>query len=174
MAAILDLSSGAVLELFNAYLGYCTVRSSVFQGEKARLPNFPEDVSENIVKFVIRNVEQRECFNAKKGDLVSGGKQIEVKCFVSDGPSSFGPNEEFNQLYFVDATRFTESIFRVYRVNLTSQSTEWNKVKVNKTTTMRQQRDEKRRPRISFSELQKQIPRFIELIYEGTIQELLQ
>lgn len=168
-----DIKEDSVFKLFEAYKNYCVVRENIYGENTARLPNFPEDVSENIVKFLLRKIMNRDCNKAKVGDLVSDGKKIEVKCFVSNGPSSFGPTEEFDELYFVDARKFKESFFEIYKVDLTSQSEAWNNIQVSKASTMLQQKNQKRRPRISFMEIRKQIPEFINLVYKGTLDELL-
>ena len=44
-----------------------------------RMPNFPEIISENIIKYYIINNENRKCENANTGDLISDGNKIEVK-----------------------------------------------------------------------------------------------
>lgn len=53
-----------------------------------RLPNFPESISERIVKEYICKYEDRDCTMAKTGDLeiLSKNIKIEVKCFTSVGP----------------------------------------------------------------------------------------
>jgi hypothetical protein len=83
-----------------------------------RLPNMPEDISENITKFLIHiyggdpNIKWAKAItiNGKrvKGDLYSSNypldSQPEVKSFASDGPLTFGPKKKFGVLYCLDLT----------------------------------------------------------------------
>ena len=75
--------------------------------KKRRNENFPSDVSENIAKLVIaKKYGIMPCWDTDKGDIIIKKKdifkQIEVKGFISCGPSSFGPHESWDLLYFVD------------------------------------------------------------------------
>ena len=74
--------------------------------KKRRNENFPSDISENIVKFAIyKKYGVMPCWDTDKGDIVINKnnilKQIEVKGFMSVGPSSFGPKEMWDWIYFV-------------------------------------------------------------------------
>jgi hypothetical protein len=88
-----------------------------------RTQNFPDYISENITKFIINKIQNLKtsqnskepvgffnCINSKIGDLeiINDNEviKVEVKCFTSKGPSSFGPKEKWNLLYFLDATDF--------------------------------------------------------------------
>jgi len=138
-----------------------------------RTQNFPYYISENITKFIIREIEKLNCINSKVGDLeiVNNNKiiKIEVKCFTSKGPSSFGPTESWNVLYFLDAIDFKNYNFKLYKIN--SNNIEFSKIKVNKNETFKNQSDTGRRPRICFNNLKKQLNN-IEKIYEENILEL--
>jgi hypothetical protein len=72
-------------------------------GVKVRLPCIPEDISENIVKFILHNKldDITSRWDCKNGDLQSEkeGKQ-ECKCFTSDGPSSFTPSSDWDVIYW--------------------------------------------------------------------------
>ena len=53
------------------------------------MPSIPEDISENLIKFMIHKYgDISSNWSCKTGDLLSSieGKQ-ECKCFTSDGPS---------------------------------------------------------------------------------------
>lgn len=81
--------------------------NSLMSKKKRRNEIFPSDISENIVKFVIASKYRiMPCWDTDKGDIVINKKQIfkqiEVKGFMSNGPSSFGPKENWDLLYFVD------------------------------------------------------------------------
>lgn len=124
-----------------------------------RKPNFPEDISENIVKF---HLNYKTTWKSKTGgDLYSDrfGK-IEIKCFSSDGPISFGPSERWNILYILDAREFQNDIFTIHKINLTSEG--FKKVRVSKKQTFGEQILQKRRPRIPWKSLQNQITSHLE------------
>lgn len=57
------------------------------------------------------------------GDLMRpDGTKIEVKAFSSNAPTSFGPTENWDLIYFVDCTQYMSKKFRVYKCNLSSSS----------------------------------------------------
>ena len=122
-------------------------------GVKVRLPCIPEDISENIVKQIIRNKlnDETSSWDCKKGDLYSQkeGKQ-ECKCFTSDGPLSFTPSSEWDIIYFLDARLWLNNKFILYRIPLKRTSIEWKNIKVNKTQTFEDQTKQGRRPRITW------------------------
>ncbi len=137
---------------------------------KFRMPNMPEDISENIIKFIIKNKlrDSTTHWNTNSGDLYSNveGKQ-ECKCFRSDGPISFGPTESWDVLYFLDA-RNTRNL-ALWRVNLTNTSRDWLDINLTKTTknTYEKYCGQGKRPRITWKELYPQISEHATLVYEG-------
>lgn len=95
-----------LISRLNAYKNYY---QSALLHSKIRKPNFPEDISENIIK----NFIGESCnWDTKVGDLFcqNDGK-IEVKCFSSDGPISFGANEKWDLLYILDSKDFMNGNF---------------------------------------------------------------
>ena len=143
-----------------------------------RHQNLPEDITENIVKFIIINHERDlSCSWAKSakisGDLYSDKyiyAPIEIKAFMSDGPSSFGPRKKFGVLYFLDMRAWLNDIFILWKVSLTSDSLEWKNMKMSKSQTFEDQCKEGRRPHINWNTLQPQLQLInkCEKIYEGT------
>ncbi len=110
-------------------------------GLRVRLPSIPEDISENIIKFIIHNklndkTSTRACNSGNTGDLYSEleGKQ-ECKCFTSDGPTSFTPSSEWDVIYFLDARNWLENIFVLYKIPLKRTSNEWKNIKVSNSQT---------------------------------------
>jgi hypothetical protein len=94
-----------------------------------RSANFPEFISENIVKFAIyKHYNVMPLWNVS-GDLQiqykRGVIQIEVKAYSSDGPSSFGPEEAWDKLYFVDCKEYNNYMFKVYEINLSNTSADF-------------------------------------------------
>lgn len=139
-------------------------------GIKFRLPAIPEDISENIVKFIIHNHnDDRTCTWNCKGDLLSTkeGKQ-ECKCFTSDGPISFTPSSEWGIIYFLDARKWSSDKYTLYRVALLRTSDEWKNIRVKKTQTFHEQCQQGRRPRITWKSLYPQIAEHCQMVYEGT------
>lgn len=143
--------------------------------KKIRNDNFPSEISENIVKFAfLKKYNIMPSWDTRRGDLYVNviKKQIEVKAFSSDGPSSFGPNEEWDMIYFVDCRDHLDNKFIVYEINLSNNDKIWKNIKINKTQTFSSQCKEKRRPRICFSEIKKQLDKHCRIIFDGKFDEL--
>lgn len=138
-----------------------------------RLPSIPEDISENLIKFALRcRHDPTSSWNTKtSGDLLSAleGKQ-ECKCFTSVGPISFTPSSNWDVIYFLDATRWLEDHFILYRVPLQMISTEWKEIKINKNQTFYAQTQQGRRPRIGWSQLYPQLQAHCKKIAEGSFE----
>lgn len=140
-----------------------------------RQQNFLPEISENIVKFIFFNKYGiMPNWDSKPGDLrlEKSDLQIEVKGFSSKGPTSFGPDEKWNWIYFLDATDYKELKFSVYEVRLSNQSETWKKIKINKHETFEEQCQAKRRPRIVFSSLQKQLGEHCKKIFTGHFDDI--
>lgn len=163
--------------LSNYYYHYreqCKIVSElkkIYNDDKGRNPNFPECVSEFFAREICNATR------AKTGDLERKGLRIEVKCFASDGPISFGPNENWDIIIFVDAMEAGKVAFLIYKISNTDKV--WREIKVNKSQTFLDQCEEKRRPRISFSSLYKQLPTpecvffcSIDSIFEGNLEKI--
>jgi len=142
-------------------------------GLPIRNQNPPEDITENIVKFLIKNKEKDASLN---GDLYSDNYDheypIEIKAFTSDGPSSFGPKKKFGVIYFLDMRGWLNDVFILWKVNVSSNSTEWKQIKMNKTQTNSDQCDEGRRPHISWDKIYSQIEEKCVKVYEGTFENI--
>jgi hypothetical protein len=172
-------------EQFQIHKEYVVKRKllKLTSGMEIRMPNMPEDISENIVKFIIHNhlgdttSKWTKGINDKKkklpGDLISQkeGTQ-EVKCFTSDGPPSFGPRENWDVIYFLDARAWIEERFVLWRVPLSNTSTEWKNIKMNKQETHEEQSSQGRRPRITWEGLRPQLGDHLEKIFDGTFNEI--
>jgi hypothetical protein len=147
-----------------------------------RAPNPQEHLSENIVKFIIRNYEgDKSCMWAKainkQGDLYSakysGNRQIEVKSFTSDGPCSFGPKKKFGVIYFLDMREWLNDKFTLWKVNLTDESPAWKGLKMSKTQTHEDQCDQNRRPHIGWDNLKIQLDQSVYTkVYEGPFENI--
>jgi hypothetical protein len=110
-------------------------------GLPIRHQNPPEDITENIAKFIIHNYDNDpSCKWAKgigiKGDLYSDkyttDQPIEVKAFTSNGPSQFGPKKKFGVLYFLDLRKWIDDKIILWRVNLTDKSSEIKNIRISK------------------------------------------
>lgn len=137
-----------------------------------RCPNTPEDISENFLKFVIRNKVGVSSSWAKlvgrNGDLWSDVEGVqECKWITSEGPCSFGPDKDWAVIYFGDAREWLSDKFRIYRVDLTAKSPEWQAIRMSATETFGQQCAQGRRPHIGWEALRPQLGEHCKLIYEG-------
>ncbi len=112
----------------------------------------------------------------KSGDLqiyiLNRTIKIECKAFSSNGPISFGSNEYWDWIYFVNACDYKNKKFQVYELKMSSASNFWLDIKVNKNETFNNQKTQKRRPRITFAKLLNQIGNNIKLIFDNTINRL--
>ena len=164
-------------ENYNIHKKYYLKRKQLcdLHSVKVRLPAIPEDISENIIKFIIhdRNNDLSCSWNCL-GDLSSAieGKQ-ECKCFTSDGPISFTPSSIWNVLYLLDARNWLNDRFILYRVNLSNSSSEWKNIQITKTQTFENQCNQGRRPRINWELLKTHITSHCEKIFDGQMQEIL-
>ena len=152
---------------------------SMLKHKNIRKLNFPSEISENLVLFAInKKYRYIKCaWDIKKGDLMINlyytTYTIEVKAFSSSGPSSFGPTETWDRIYFIDCHNNHSSMFKIYEIRLSNASEIWKNIKVNKTETYYDQCKKKRRPRICFSDLIKQIPSSkYSVIFDGHIDQL--
>jgi hypothetical protein len=172
-----ELNFQDTIKLLDIYVNYVKNIKNFYDGKivKFRLPNFPEDISENIVKHIIKKVEGISCKRIKiKGDLIcDNNAKIEVKCFTSNGPSSIGPNECWNIIYFLDAKDYLNGNYKLYKIPLSNTSREFQNIPINKKQSYKNQCDEKRRPRISFQEIKKYLDKHIEVIFDGNINTII-
>jgi hypothetical protein len=168
-----NLNIKEILELLRIYKNYILELNN-FEKKynfKMRKPNFPEGLSENIIKEYINIVEKRKCININGGDLLikNSNLKIEVKCFSSNGPTSFGPKENWNELYFLDAIQFMENNFKIYKINLSNTDEKFKNIKINENKTYNDICIEGKRPRIVFNKLKKLLDNNIENIYNGDL-----
>jgi hypothetical protein len=171
-----------ILPLLDRYvdtiLMHETINKTLTKKKKIRNENFPSHLSENIVKVCLNKLlysdsDKKVSWNTDVGDLQIGTDKLEVKAFSSLGPSSFGPEESWTKLYFLDATNVIEKKFKVYEVNLTNTNDLWQNIQVNSIQTYRDQCLEGRRPRFNFKHIQKQLPsEYIKLLFDGHISQL--
>lgn len=172
-------SEATLREQYNDYKNSYVKREQLkTNGVPIRHQNPPEDITENISKFIIRNYDNDPtcmwCKGVnKKGDLYSDKYDtIEIKSFTSNGPSQFGPKKKFSILYFLDLRKWLENNIVLWRVNLQDDSNEFKNVKMNKTQTHSEQCEEGRRPHISWDKLYPQIKDFCVKIYDGSFEDI--
>ena len=172
-----NYTSDILKEQYKLHMNYVKLRKE--SGErlkiKFRLPHIPEDISENIIKFIIRNWvgDKTSTWSCKSGDLHSDveGTQ-ECKCFTSDGPLSFSPSTTWNVIYFLDARKWLDNKYVLYRVNLTKTSEKWQALRMSKTQTFGEQMKQGRRPRIIWKDLTPQIDGDYTKVFEGSFDDI--
>ncbi len=165
-----------ILRAYHTYASFLKTKNLSYSGQKKiRLPNFPSEVSEQIVRLIL---EKRDgspiTWKPKTGDLAdSAGRKLEVKCFSSSGPSSFGPTTQWQKLYFLDATRAADLHFKCYEINLTRDQFA-PLVKINESETFEMQCHRNVRPHIKFAKLAPQLTdEQLKLIFDGELGSLL-
>ena len=143
--------------------------------KKIRQSNFPSHISENIAKFAIcKRYGIMPTWDTEKGDLFINS-QLEVKGSIDlhNGPPTFGPTEVWSHIFFVDGVDTQLKKYKVYHFPLSNDSDKWRNLKVNKTETYHDQCIQKRRPRLSFKQIQSQLPNECTLIFDGHISQLV-
>ena len=161
---------------FTIYKLYVVERmKTTTYGVKIRLPNMPEDISENIIKYILHftGYDTTTKWDCKKGDLYSSTEGIqECKCFTSNGPISFTPSSNWNILYCLDAREWKNNIFVLYRISLQRTSDAWKNIQMNKKQIFEDQCQQGRRPRITWKKLYPQIQDYCTKIYEGSYENI--
>ena len=197
-----------IISVYNNYLETIKLSNKSKElGLSARHPNFPSEISEYLAKRSLMkawNLDENEITKKKKqsGDLVINYSsnifhKIEVKCFSSNGPISFGPTEYWDYLMLIDARQNKRSgsesigsesigsesigsesngwdnLFYVYLVDSDSDSPIIKNIKVNKKETFADHCKQKRRPRIRPNELIKQLENNIKILERNTLVEII-
>lgn len=157
--------------------------NKLLKKKKIRRTNFPESISENIVKFAFfKNYNIMPNWDTKVGDLeldIGINKpeilKIEVKgaLDLNNGPSSFGPKEKWDIIYFIDAKYIFDNIFKIYEIKLSNESILWKKLEVSDKVTWEDFVKTGKRPRMNFTQIQKQLPnKYIKTLFNGNIMKL--
>lgn len=175
-----NIDQGIIYKLLHQYIKNNLIKTDInktLSSRKMRQDNFPSEISENIVKFAIfKKYKIMPTWDVKSGDLQINIQSfqiiIEVKGFSSTGPTSFGPKEKWDYIYFVDATDFKRSMFKVYEVKISNNNEIWRNIKVNKDETFKDQCKQKRRPRLCFNSIKSQLDKNCTLIFNGNIIQL--
>ena len=162
-----------IYNFLEKHIEYCEslkiINNQISGIKKIRQPNFPEIISEYFAKIFYCEKYKKKVKFGSSGDLVCDNKKIEVKAFASDGPSSFGPDEKWQELIFVDAKAFMEKKFKIYIIKLSNNSEKWKNIKVSSTETFSKQCIDGKRPRICFNQIQKLLNDDVEMIFDGTL-----
>lgn len=125
-----------------------------------RRANLPECVSEPIAIYALNEAHKKRTktkknifkWNKKTScdayDEVNNTK-IEIKGSSSNGPTSFSPKSQFDDLVFikVDSVNDKAEVYDTHK-----KTRDLYNIKVNKTQTFKDQIDQKRRPRFSVEE----------------------
>jgi len=154
---------------FSEYVSCITKLNTSLSHKKIRNPNFPSEISEHIVLYILK--QKNISWNCV-GDLqnIQTFSKLEVKGFSSNGPISFGHSESWDELYIVDCRNFVNEYFICYKIDLKSSDDVWKNIKVSKKESFEDQCKQRRRPRITFNALKNQIE--MEIIFRGTLQDL--
>lgn len=156
-------------ERFTIHLQYHNKmkETSIKCGMNFRNSGIPEDISENIIKFIIRKYENdKTCKWNRVKDLLSIKGILECKCFTSEGPISFSPTSEWDSIYFLDGRNWCNKIFKLYKFPYKTTSEQWKKIKVSKKDTFEKQSKQCRRPRIGWTNLYEQI-------FDGVLEDII-
>lgn len=143
--------------------------------KKIRFPNFPSEISENIVKFCLKKkYNSNPTWDTKSGDLIDGNFKIEVKGFSSNGPISFGPSEDWDILYFANCKEYQNKYFEIYEIKLSNKDTKFRNIQLTLESTFGEIADANQRGRLRacFTKFEKELKKNCVLIFKGYIDEL--
>jgi len=144
------ISLNDLKKYFDIYVKYCE-ETKLFNDRK---PNIPSGLTEGLALFALNSCEQKYK-SAEVGDIISihGNYRVEVKAssvgFDRKDCSSFGPNEKFDNLIFVDCDTNKKEII-VYDCHISYDKMQ--ELQITKKQTFGDQCKEKRRPRFSIKE----------------------
>ena len=165
------------LKHYNNYVQTIAEINTNLQMKKIRNMNFPSDISENLVKFAFcKKYKFMPTWYTVSGDLMLFKKRIEVKCssdLFNGGPSSFGPKEIWDYIYFVDCCNISKLEVVIYEIKLSNSSFKWKNLMMNKTQTYQDQCNQGRRPHICFKGIQSQLLDSITILFSGHITDLV-
>jgi hypothetical protein len=159
------------LKLYNEYVkNIGELRKKYGIKGRCRNPNFPEDISETIIMYLIQRNDKTCTRDTKSGDLWSESeKKIECKCFTSiTGPISFGPKSNWNIIYFLDGSQYIKNKFTLYRTDMSN--IDFSNIKINKNHTYKDVCNLGKRPRIGWNKLKPQI--VYSVIFDDFIENL--
>tara|TARA_B100000161_G_C33475565_1_gene380071 strand:+ start:45 stop:692 length:648 start_codon:yes stop_codon:yes gene_type:complete len=177
---LMRLKDGITFDKLEKYIdGYNTllsIRDSInptLNFKKIRKMNYPSEITENIVKYVIaKKYSIMGNWDSKPGDLKVLNKQIEVKGgFIENGPPTYGPNEKWDWIYYVDCDRTFDKIYKVYEVK--KSNVYFRSLRVNNDESFGNHCEQKRRPRLVFKDIKNQLGEHCKLIFNGHISELI-
>jgi len=179
-----ELESHELIALYTSYCNYYRCIMETYNGKPRRIraPSFPHDIACNLVRKYIDTYEDN-CHAAwmdptRDGNIAKdtpeGIRKVTVKCFTSDAPISFGPNETFEELYLVDARDFSiADCVRIYYYAHNSHDCAFRDVRVSMYETIEDVCIARRRPRVKFSKLYEQLSGLC-LVYSGSLVTLLE
>jgi hypothetical protein len=168
-----------LLEKYNENLLFNEKINKLLSKKKIRNENFPSHISENIVKYAIyKKYKIMPSWDTKKGDICIEKYiplQIEVKGFMSDGPSSFGPTEQWDKIYFIDCKDCVNKKFKIFEINLSNNNIKFRSIKLNKNETYGEISDKNQRGKLRgcfYNTFYKQLKEDCKIIFDGHISEL--
>lgn len=162
--------------IFNDVIDNTNLLLGINCKKKIRKLNFMSEISENIVKLAIRK-KYGVCpmWDTKSGDLYICSKKIEVKGFSSDGPSSFGPTEDWHWIYFIDCKKYKEKHFIIYEIKLSNKSDIFRNIKISSSDTFGKIADANQRGKLrgAFETIfKKQLGNNCNMIFNGYLKDL--
>ena len=136
----------------------------------------PQDITENIVKFIIRKYDNDPTCKWSKSSLKRGTFYSEKYNINSQpdvhiiGREIFAAKRYFGVMYFLDMSNWLiHDIIVLWKVNVTNESPEWTQLKLNNTTIQESYANGKK-PYISWKKIYEQIPDKCVKVYEGPFE----
>lgn len=175
-----------MIDKYNEYILFIKNINMELSKKKIRNINYPSEISENIVKFALLK-KYKVCGNwdTNSGDLLLLDKRIEIKGFSSNGPSSFGPEEYWDWIYFIDCRDSINKNFIIYEIKLSNKNKIWRNIIISGSNNKKNSKIKKMgdlcdtgkggiRPHITFESIKNQLgDKYCKIIFNGYLTDLI-
>ena len=151
---------GDVNKLIHLYKSEHTFRKSLYSTRNVKPfinRPFPPDVSENLVRCFVEQVERRQCNWTVDANhdlfLPTTKRKLEVKAFTNEAEQvSFTCTQDFDVLYVLDCRKFTMDVYVVHIFEFSSEEMKAMEVGMDCVAT-RFLKEEKRTVRVTLKKL---------------------
>ena len=147
-----EIDETRIKTVIDIYYHWKTLDTEIRTLSGSRGVNFPSELSEPIVAYALGYyVNKKDSGDAVDLTNPKKIKKIEIKGSGSNSKdlSSFSPKEEYDELIFAKVDKVNDKV-NIYKTGMSSKDIQ--KIKVNKSKTLKQHQKEGKRPRFSIEE----------------------
>lgn len=164
----------SVQDLKEIYTNWEEARA-IAEKNDGRSPNIPETLTEGLVGYLMPQTCRKIKVKSRGKEKVSwdcfdekNNLTIQVKATSSSGPTSFGPRSESDKLILVDFFNDgnVDGSFKIYDAS----DIDIDNLNVNKTETVKDQKNDGKRPRLSLLKVVEEAR--LEPVLNGNIKDI--